>query len=77
MTNKEKEVMLTKILSTPKGMKKLGEAMDNPLRKMLNYTSIARRIMVVDPIPQGALPMYDEDGELIDEETLRIENKGW
>ena len=35
--------------------------MANPIRRNLDYQGIARRALVVDPLPQGALPVYDRD----------------
>lgn len=31
------------------------------IRKNLDYQGLARRLLVVDPLPQGALPVYDRD----------------
>ena len=30
-------------------------------RTSLDYQGIGRKILVVDPLPQGALPVYDKD----------------
>lgn len=32
-----------------------------PLRRHLDYQGIARRALVIDSLPQGALPTYDRD----------------
>lgn len=32
-----------------------------PIRRNLDYAGVARRALVVDPLPQGALPVYDRD----------------
>jgi len=35
--------------------------MANPIRRNLDYQGVGRRVLVVDPLPQGALPVYDRD----------------
>lgn len=35
--------------------------MANPIRVSLDYQGIGRKLLVVDPLPQGALPVYDKD----------------
>lgn len=37
-----------------------------PVRRSLDYMGIARRGLVVDELPQGALPIYDRDIEVAD-----------
>jgi hypothetical protein len=39
----------------------LGQAMANPIRRNLDYQGVGRKALVVDPLPQGALPVYDRD----------------
>jgi hypothetical protein len=39
----------------------LGQAMANPIRRNLDYMGVGRKVLVVDPLPQGALPVYDRD----------------
>jgi hypothetical protein len=33
----------------------------NPIRRNLDYQGVGRRVLVVDALPQGALPVYDRD----------------
>jgi hypothetical protein len=35
--------------------------MANPLRQRLDYQATARRVFAVDPLPEGAVPVYDRD----------------
>jgi hypothetical protein len=35
--------------------------MANPIRRNLDYQGVGRRAVVVDPLPQGALPVYERD----------------
>jgi hypothetical protein len=57
----QKEDMLHKATNTQEGKIALAQAMANPIRRNLDYQGIARRTLVVDPLPQGALPVYDRD----------------
>ena len=41
--------------------RKLAASMIAPLRRNIDYQGIARRVFVVDQLPQGALPIYDKD----------------
>jgi len=61
LTNAQKEQVLEQLLSSPDGRVKLAASMQNPLRERLDYEGVFRRAVVVDPLPQGALPYYDKD----------------
>lgn len=39
----------------------LAIAMTLPLRNKLDYAGLARKVLQVDPLPPGALPIYDKD----------------
>jgi hypothetical protein len=43
------------------GKSALAKAMAAPIRRSLDYQGIARRALVVDPLPEGAMPTYDRD----------------
>lgn len=58
--------ILSRYLSSSIGRQKLAAAMANPIRRNLDYQGIARRAIVVDPLPQGALPIYDRDVDVAD-----------
>lgn len=57
----QKEAVINKLLQSPEGKMKLAASMQNPLRERLDYEGVFRRAIVVDPLPQGALPYYDKD----------------
>lgn len=61
MTQEEKEYLISNALETDEGRKSLASAMANPIRTSLDYQGVARKLLVVDPLPQGALPVYDRD----------------
>lgn len=60
-TSDQREAMLKKALMTQEGKIALGQAMANPIRRALDYQGVGRKALVVDPLPQGALPVYDKD----------------
>ena len=55
------EAMLKQALETTEGKVALGQAMANPIRRNLDYMGVGRKALVVDPLPQGALPLYEKD----------------
>lgn len=60
-SDEQKEGMLKRALMTQEGKIALGQAMANPIRRALDYQGVGRKALVVDPLPQGALPVYDKD----------------
>lgn len=72
-SNEQRDELIARALLTPDGKVALAEAMANPIRKNLDYQGIARRALVVDPLPQGALPVYDRD---IDVTAMVISSNG-
>lgn len=73
MTNEQKEYLITKALETEEGRTALAQAMANPIRTSLDYQGIGRKLLVVDPLPQGALPVYDKD---VDAKAYVISKRG-
>lgn len=55
------EAMLKRALETSEGKVALGQAMANPIRRNLDYMGVGRKALVVDPLPQGVLPLYEKD----------------
>jgi len=61
LTSEQKEYLIEKALSSEAGRQALASSMANPIRLTLDYQAIGRKLVVVDPLPQGALPVYDRD----------------
>ena len=61
MNDDKRDSLITRAILTNEGKLALAQAMANPIRRNLDYHGIARRVLVVDPLPQGALPTYDRD----------------
>jgi len=56
-----RDALLRQALTTQEGKIALGQAMANPIRRNLDYQGVGRKALVIDPLPQGALPVYDKD----------------
>ena len=57
----QKDQLIKSALETSEGKIALGQVMANPIRRNLDYMGVGRKAVVVDPIPQGALPVYERD----------------
>jgi hypothetical protein len=60
-SDEAKEQMLKQAMSSEQGKIALAQSMANPIRRNLDYMGVGRKALVVDPLPQGALPMYEKD----------------
>lgn len=60
-TETQRDEMIKQALETHEGKMALGQAMSGPIRRNLDYMGVGRKALVVDPLPQGALPVYDRD----------------
>ncbi len=64
IANPQGQGLIARYLGSSKGRAALAAAMAAPIRRSLDYHGIARRALVVDPLPQGALPIYDRDRDI-------------
>jgi hypothetical protein len=71
--DEQRDELVKRALMTQEGKIALGQAMANPIRRNLDYQGVGRRVLVVDPLPQGALPVYDRD---IDVSAVVISSNG-
>ena len=69
----EREAILQEAISTEEGRIALAESMANPIQTSLLYQSIGRKLLIVDPLPQGALARYEKD---IDAPATLISRRG-
>jgi len=60
-TDEQRDELIKRALMTQEGKIALGQAMANPIRRNLDYQGVGRRVLVIDPLPQGALPVYERD----------------
>jgi len=73
VSDNKRDELISRAILTNEGKLALAQAMANPIRRNLDYHGIARRALVVDPLPQGALPTYDRD---IDVAAVVISSNG-
>ena len=60
-TDEQRDDLIKRAMMTQDGKIALGQAMANPIRRNLDYQGVGRRVLVIDPLPKGALPVYDRD----------------
>jgi len=73
LSDDKRDDLIARAIQTQEGKIALAQAMANPIRRNLDYHGIARRALVVDPLPQGALATYDRD---IDVAAVVISSNG-
>lgn len=73
LSDDKRDDLISRAIMTQDGKIALAQAMANPIRRNLDYHGIARRALVVDPLPQGAMPTYDRD---IDVAAVVISSNG-
>jgi hypothetical protein len=56
-----KEAIIAQAMESPEGMKALAQAMVEPIKVALTYQAIGRKCLMVDELPQGAIPRYEVD----------------
>jgi hypothetical protein len=61
LNDDKRDELIARAIMTQDGKIALAQAMANPIRRNLDYQGIARRLLVIDPLPQGANPTYDRD----------------
>lgn len=61
VSDAQRDELVQRAIHSQEGKIALGQAMANPIRRNLDYQGIGRRVLVVDPLAQGALPVYDKD----------------
>jgi len=59
--NEQREAIIAMALETPEGRTALAQAMVEPIKTSLMYQAIGRKLLMVDELPQGALPRYERD----------------
>jgi len=60
LSQRAKESIISRLLQTSEGRQRLAQSMAQPLRgPRMDYAGIARRAFTVQPLPEGALPIYE------------------
>lgn len=61
LDNQTKYEVISQHIRTAAGRQRLAASMIQPLRRRRDYTSVGRKAFFVEPLPDGALPIYDKD----------------
>lgn len=61
LSDDKRDELISRAIQTQDGKIALAQAMANPIRRNLDYHGIARRTLVVDPLPQGVNASYERD----------------
>lgn len=63
--NAIKEQIVDKFIGTSAGRRHLAASMVQPLRERRDYSSVGRKTFLVEQLPDGALPIYDKDPDVV------------
>lgn len=63
--NSIKEQVVDRYIGTSTGRKRLASSMIQPLRERRDYSSVGRKTFLVEQLPDGALPIYDKDPDVV------------
>lgn len=61
ITAAQKHQLMTKLLATAQGRQRIAANIQEPLRKLRDYSAVGRRAFFIDELPDGTLPVYDMD----------------
>lgn len=64
VTAAQKHQLMTRMLATQAGRQKIAATIQEPLRKLRDYQAIGRKAFFVDELPDGTLPIYDQDPDI-------------
>ena len=65
MSVEQKHQIIGKLITTGQGRQRLAASMISPLRQRRDYTSCGRKAFYVQQLPDGAMPVYDKDPNVI------------
>lgn len=61
LSDERRDDLLARAMNTNEGKISLAQAMANPIRTNLDYQGMCRRVLVPDPLVNGAYPTYPRD----------------
>jgi len=61
ITAAQKHTLMTKLLGSVKGRRRIAASIQEPLRRLRDYVAVGRKALFVDELPDGTLPIYDTD----------------
>lgn len=63
--NSIKERIVDQYIGTQAGRRRIASSMIQPLRDRRDYSSVGRKTFLVEQLPDGAMPLYDKDPEVV------------
>lgn len=63
--NSIKEQVVDRYIGSRGGRRRLAASMIQPLRERRDYSSVGRKTFLVEQLPDGAIPIYDKDPDVI------------
>jgi HK97 family phage major capsid protein len=60
-----KQQLISRYIKTARGRQRLANSMIQPLRQRRDYASVGRKTFLVEQLPDGALPIYDKDPDVV------------
>jgi hypothetical protein len=63
--NTLKEKVVDQYIGSSSGRRRLAASMIQPLRERRDYSSVGRKTFLVEQLPDGALPIYDKDPDVV------------
>ena len=77
MSTAQKHRMMSELLRSRSGRARIAANITEPLRTLRDYVSVGRKALLIDELPDGALPIYDMDpdinGFVVGEEASSIQ----
>lgn len=65
VSNAARQATIQKYISTPEGRRRIASSMTQPLRSRRDYFSVGRKTFLVEDLPDGAMPVYDKDPDVV------------
>ena len=63
--NTVKEKVIDQYIGSSAGRRRLAASMIQPLRERRDYSSVGRKTFLVEQLPDGAIPVYDKDPDVV------------
>ena len=61
----QKHKIIGQLITSGQGRQRLAASMISPLRQRRDYTSCGRKAFYVEQLPDGAMPVYDKDPDVV------------
>jgi folate-dependent phosphoribosylglycinamide formyltransferase PurN len=65
LSTEQKHKIIGQMITSGQGRQRLAASMISPLRQRRDYTSCGRKAFYVEQLPDGAMPVYDKDPNVV------------